>query len=82
MSRWFLVPVTVYVEVKVPRTEDIDKDRSEADGIARTFSTKRLSRCEWGNSNPWTASVRGFEVGYPEHEPDPDEEDEEEEEGG
>ncbi len=65
MSRWFTVPIVVHIQVKVPETADVDKDREEAAHIATTLFNKRIRECTWGVGNPWTATVRAAEVGYP-----------------
>lgn len=53
--KWFTVPVTLTVEVKVPATDDADA----ALAIAKTLVEKRIVQCAWGEGQPWTARVRG-----------------------
>ena len=68
-QRWFCVPVTLYVEVHIARTDDVDHDRKAASDIAASFTNKYLIGRESDR-----AKVRdGAEIGYPEHEPGDDE---------
>lgn len=53
MSRWFSVPLTITINVKVPDNEGV----KEALSIAETLFWKRLCATTWGIGNPWTASV-------------------------
>jgi hypothetical protein len=73
MSRWFLVPVSLNVEVKVPDKEG----PMEAREIAETLVHKRIAHSEWGIGNPWSATVRSvFQIGDPKEEAELDDEDE------